>query len=52
MSDEYQRRRGPWMALVALLAVLGFGAWLRGEVIDDSKAFAAFCSATHVGETW
>ena len=51
-DDEYQRRRGPWLALVALAGLLGFGLWLRGQVIDDSRAFQAFCNATHVGETW
>ncbi|MDP1830210.1 MAG: hypothetical protein Q8L48_43500 [Archangium sp.] len=52
MSDEYQRRRGPLLALVALLGLLGFGVWLRGRVIEDARTFKAFCDATHVGETW
>lgn len=52
MSDEYQRRRGPWLALVALLGLLGFGGWLRGQVVEDSRAFKGFCDATHPGETW
>ena len=52
MSDEYQRRRGPFLAVAALLAVLGFGLWLRGQVAEDARAFQAFCSATHPGETW
>ncbi len=51
-DDEYQRRQGPWIAVVALLALLGFGMWLRGREIADGVAFQAFCNATHVGETW
>lgn len=52
MSDEYQRRRGPFLALAALLGLLGFGFWLRGQVGEDARAFKAFCDATHPGETF
>jgi hypothetical protein len=52
VSDELQRRRAPFLALLPLLGLLGFGLWLRAQVIEDSRAFQAFCSATHVGETW
>lgn len=51
-DDEYQRRQGPWIAVVAIVAVLCFGLWLRGRVIDDAITFQNFCKATHVGETW
>ncbi len=52
MSDEYQRRRGPFLALLPLLVLVAVGFWLRGQLIEDSREFKAFCSATHVGETW
>ena len=52
MSDEYQRRRVAWIAIVPLLGVLGMGLWVRSHVIEDARAFQAFCGATHVGETW
>ena len=52
MSDEYQRRRAPFLALLPLLALIGFAWWMRAQVIEDSRAFKAFCDATHPGETW
>jgi hypothetical protein len=38
--------------LAPLLALLAAGLWLRAEITEDERAFRAFCSATHVGETW
>ena len=52
MSDEYQRRRAPFLALFPLIALLGVAWWIRSQVIEDSRAFKAFCDATHPGETW
>lgn len=51
-DDEVLRRRAPLLALAAVGCVLGFGLWLRGQVAEDARAFQAFCSATHPGETW
>lgn len=51
-DDEVLRRRAPFVALAAVVGVLGFGLWLKGQVSEDARAFQAFCSATHRGETW
>lgn len=40
------------LALLPLAALLGVAWWIRAQVIEDSRAFKAFCDATHVGETW
>lgn len=52
MSDEVPRRRVPLLAAASLLVVFLAAAWLRGEVMDEYRAFKGFCSATHTGETW
>ncbi len=52
MSDEAARRRVPFIAAAVLSSGLLAAAWLRGEVMNDYRAFKGFCSATHPGETW
>ncbi|MFZ5443999.1 MAG: hypothetical protein ACOZQL_28605 [Myxococcota bacterium] len=52
MTEEVARGRSPGLALLALVLLLGGGAWLYGRMQTDLAAFRAFCSATHAGETW
>ena len=51
-DDEVSRRRAPALALVGLAGLLAVAWWIRGRALDEYKAFAAFCGASHPGEEW